>query len=131
MFIYFSNHLCLFYYSSQPKIFPWYDSDAYPSIYGRTEVSLVTFAKFGIRGCPSAKRDFAVAGHDPGANAADAWHPLSLRQTELDGVELESYIYFERPNPGWLSGQDCIDMDCDGPKVRNCFPVCSNFNLAP
>ena len=107
----------------QPNIFPWYDADAYPSIYGKTEVSSVTFAKFGKRHCPTTRRDFAVAGHDPGALAADAWHPVSLRQTEMVDVEFESVIYLQRPNPGWLSGQDCIDMDCDGPKVRNRYPV--------
>ncbi len=92
-------------------------------MYGRTEVTSVTFAKFGKRRCPTAKRDFAVAGHDPGAGAADAWHPVSLRQIEIVDVEVESKIYFQLPNPGWLSGQDCIDMDCDGPKVRYCFPL--------
>ena len=102
----------------QPNIFPWFDSDSYPSIYGRTEVLSVTFARFGKRQCALSKRDFAIAGHDPGANAADAWHPVSLSRIELVNVETESNIYLQRTNPGWLSGQDCIDMDCDGPKAR-------------
>ncbi len=80
-------------------------------------MSSVTFANFGKRQCAGAKRNFAIAGHSSGANAADAWHPTSLRATEFIGVDFESYIYMDRGNPGWLSGSDCIDMDCDGPKV--------------
>jgi hypothetical protein len=82
-------------------------------------VTSVTFAKFRKQRCPNAKRDYAVAGHDPGAVAADAWHPVSLRQTETVEVERESMVYLQLPNPRWLSGSDCIDMDCDGPKVRS------------
>ena len=81
-------------------------------------MSTVTFANFGKRKCAGAKRNFALAGHSSGANAADAWHPTSLRKIELVSVDFESYIYLDRGNPGWLSGSDCIDMDCDGPKVR-------------
>jgi hypothetical protein len=107
----------------QPDVSAWFDTEAYPSIYGRTEISFVTFANFGKGRCPTANRDFAVAGHDPEARATDAWHPVSLRQTEMVRVDYESAIYLQRPNPKWLSGQDCIDMDCDGPKVLLYLPV--------
>jgi hypothetical protein len=103
----------------QPEIAPWPDGQSYPSIYGRTELSSVTFAKFGKGRCPHGKRDFAVAGHDQTATAADAWHPMSLLQTEMVDVDVESMVYLQSPSPTWINAQDCIDMDCDGPKVNN------------
>jgi hypothetical protein len=104
----------------QPVAQPWFttDSGGYPSIYGRTEVSFVTFAIFGKTRCTRGKRDYAVAGHDPKSHTADAWHPLSLDHTERVDVEFESTIYLQSPNPDWLNDHDCIDMDCDGPKAR-------------
>jgi len=33
---------------------------------------------------------------------------------EVDG---DSMVRLQPPNPAWLNQADCIDMDCDGPKV--------------
>jgi hypothetical protein len=101
----------------QPYAAPWYDAESYPSIYGRTDISFVTFAKFGQNRCSGGKRDFAIAGHDQKAFAADAWHPVYLKQIELIDVDFKSTVYLHPPDPKWLNSGDCIDMDCDGPKV--------------
>jgi hypothetical protein len=87
------------------------------------QVSSVTFAGFGRAPAPCIKRDYALAGHDPSATAADAWHPVSLRGIELSGVDRESLARLPPPSPSWLNQADCIDMDCDGPRVRHAEPA--------
>ena len=76
---------------------------------------------------PCIKRDYALAGHDPSANAADAWHPMSLRKIELVAVDWESLALLQPPNPAWINQADCIDMDCDGPRVRPFDSSCSSL----
>lgn len=61
-----------------PRIKPWNDAGSYPSLYGATSISGVTFANFGI-GC-QGKRDYALSGN---SKAADHWHPVSLSDIEV------------------------------------------------
>jgi hypothetical protein len=82
------------------------------------QVFSVTFAGFGRAPAPCTKRDYALAGHDPSAIAADAWHPMTLREIELVEVDKESLVRLQPPSPAWINQADCIDMDCDGPRVR-------------
>lgn len=42
---------------------------------------------------------------------------MTLRNIEKVDVDAGSLAYLDPPNPGWINQADCIDMDCDGPKV--------------
>ena len=108
---------------TQPNLHPWSDADQYPAIYGQTEVSSVTFANFTIPPCAVAgdtqpKRDYAIAGHAANSIAADTWHPINVSGLQLVSVDDASKAYLQKGNPAWINQGDCIDMDCDGPKVR-------------
>ena len=83
-----------------------------------TQVSSVTFAGFGTAPAPCKLRDYAVAGEEGGQKAADSWHPMSLSGVELTGVDPKSLAWLQPASPAWLNPADCIDMDCDGPRVR-------------
>jgi hypothetical protein len=107
---------------AQPYLHPWSDADQYPAIYGQTEVSSVTFANFTMTQCAVAgdsqpKRDYAIAGHSANSLAADTWHPVNVSNLQFLNVDEASKAYLQRSNPGWINQGDCIDMDCDGPKV--------------
>lgn len=102
----------------QPVDSPWSSADVYPALYGRTLISSVTFARFNNRPC-AAIRDIAIAGFGWNFKSADSWSPISLSQLKFVMVDEDSRIYFPGPNPGWLNQADCIDMDCDGPKVHS------------
>ena len=54
----------------------------------------------------------------PGAEAADGWHPVITSNVELVAVEPQAVVHLNPPSPGWINQADCVDMDCDGPKVR-------------
>lgn len=108
-----------------PVIKAWYDAGAYPSLYGQTEVEGVTFAEYG-KPCSSGPRankwDATVSGVPQGGGAADAWGPLLLKSIETVNVAMEAKVNLYGPNPSWINQADCIDMDCDGPKVSLFFP---------
>lgn len=69
-----------------PKIKPWYNAGSYPSFYGATTISGVTFANFGI-GCVG-RRDFALAGN---GQAPDHWHPVSLSKIQVNPAIIASF----------------------------------------
>ncbi len=95
--------------------------DAYSLVDGQTDISGVTLANYGVSPCPADNevRDAAISGHALNAHAADGWHPVSLQSMELVGVDGDSMVRLQPPNPDWLNQADCIDMDCDGPKVQS------------
>ncbi len=106
--------------SLQPIVHPWNDVDAYSVVDGQTDISGVTLANYGVSPCPAENgiRDAAISGHALNAHAADGWHPVTLQSMELVGVDADSMVRLQPPNPDWLNQADCIDMDCDGPKVQ-------------
>ena len=92
----------------------------------------VSFARFFDEGCSYGS--FAI-GNNP--LSPDAVHPMHMSTTTKFNVSLNSLVFYYEPNVDWivqevmvsmhyedtlilctLSGttQDCIDMDCDGPK---------------
>jgi hypothetical protein len=107
----------------QPTAEPWDAHDVYPTIWGLTELKGITFSDFGVSPCDTGSdagaRNFAIAGHSPTARAADAWHPMSVREMEVVRVDADSVVRFPGPDSGWLNQDDCIDMDCDGPRVSS------------
>eukprot|EP00961_Rhodomonas_salina_P088399 1188685-Rhodomonas_salina.3 len=134
-----------------PKIKPWFDGGAYAALFGQTDLDGVTFANFG-QPCNTGPRagrwDHAVTGVPPSAGMADGWHPLTLKNMELVNVAMEAKIrmsgtsiahpqgnqvLLQPPNPSWINQADCIDMDCDGPKVHanpswsSAVPTCAAY----
>ena len=107
--------------SMAPKIFNWYNAASYPSLWGQTFLDEITFAKFG-KYCTSGARggvvDAALSGIPPRDGAADAWHPVITTNIELVQVDPKARVFLNPPDPAWINHEDCIDMDCDGPKVR-------------
>lgn len=94
-----------------PKIKPWNDAGSYPSLLGRTDTDKVTYAYFEAR---CQKVDSAVRAN---FNAADANHPLYSTRAETVRVDVgTSTVALFRSNARWISQDDCIDMDCDGPR---------------
>ena len=111
----------------------------YPVIDGRVEATNVTFARFfSPTNCPY--NVFAI-GNNP--LSPDAVHPMEMRQTGKINVNRDNIAFYYEPNPAWIVQevsklavctrctavpsvkvhvhvsiltQDCIDMDCDGPK---------------
>jgi hypothetical protein len=79
----------------------------------------ITFANFGVSPCASdgGSRDVAISGHALNSHAADGVHPMTIQSVELINVDGDSLVRLQPPNPSWLNRADCIDMDCDGPKV--------------
>lgn len=105
-----------------PKIHSWFETAPEPSLYGITELSAVRFVNFSTP-CWSAEgprretRDLALASMPSKANPADGLGPLVIKGLRMEGVDDDSMFLFQKTDPKWINGADCIDMDCDG--LRN------------
>lgn len=112
--------------TDSPLIKPWYNGGQYGALWGQTFLDDITFAKFG-QYCNSGPRggivDAVISGLPTGAEAADAWHPVTTTNIELVQVERKARVFFNPASPEWINQADCIDMDCDGPKVRTMWSL--------
>ena len=105
-----------------PKIHPWWETAPYPSLYGLTEISGVTFANFGVActvGPRKGTRDRALSAMPSQANVADANAPLRLWNITAVAVEEDSLMYFPSTSPSWINGADCIDMVRTGTREKS------------
>ena len=48
--------------------------------------------------------------------ASDGQHPHHFEQITLDATSQNSLIKLHKPSEGWIVLDDCVSMDCDGPK---------------
>jgi hypothetical protein len=86
-----------------PIIDPWFSIHKYPSIYGRTELQGVTFAKFGEpckEGARRWKSDYLIGvnKHSP-----DAHHPVRVRGIEMVDVGDDNVVKFAELHDGWIN----------------------------
>lgn len=111
--------------SMAPKIHGWNDGDAYQTLYGQTEVHDVTFANYQRSahcqdGPRQNGRDFMVSNRyvvsSAGGNQADGNHPVVLKSVEKVNSQEDSLVHWQLGSSGWITQEDCIDMDCDGPR---------------
>ena len=89
----------------------WHLATHYPVIDGDCIVSNVTFANFKNRGCSFS--DFSITNNPI---SPDAVTPITIRNSKMVLVEEKSTMHFYPPDPAWVVQEDCVDMDCDGPK---------------
>jgi plastocyanin len=91
---------------------PWHKVKSYPTIAGQVNLTSVTFARFGNYQ-PCEHDSFAVGNNEL---SPDAMHPNYFENTKLIDVDPLKIAHLWPPNPAWIVQEDCIDMDCDGPK---------------
>ena len=89
----------------------WHLATHYPVIDGDCLVSNVTFANFMNRGCSFS--DYSITNNPI---SPDAVTPITIRNSNMVQVEETSTMHFYPPDPAWVVQEDCVDMDCDGPK---------------
>ena len=111
------------------KIFKiWHRAQHYPVIDGDFRIINTTFVNFKDRGCRFS--DYSVTNNPA---SPDAVTPLSIQNTKKIDVDEKSLMFFYPPNPAWIVQEDCVDMDCDGPKhalIRDLDgSFTSNFNI--
>ncbi|KAI6655737.1 Fibrocystin-L-like [Oopsacas minuta] len=94
------------------KIFKqWHKANHYPVIDGDCLVSNVTFANFQNRDCTFS--DFAITNNPV---SPDAVTPITIQRSNIIHVDDNLLMHFYPPNIAWIVQEDCVDMDCDGPK---------------
>eukprot|EP00117_Sycon_ciliatum_P037364 scpid335/ scgid27970/ Fibrocystin-L; Polycystic kidney and hepatic disease 1-like protein 1 len=108
----------------------WHLPKSYPGIRGRMEVSDVAFARFypipsSFPGCPVGQ--FAVMNNDL---SPDAMHPLHMERTVRLDVGANNLAFMYPPKLGWINQEDCVDMDCDGPKHSIVLDLDGTFTAA-
>ena len=89
----------------------WHLATHYPVIDGDCLVSNVTFANFENRGCNFS--DYSITNNPI---SPDAVTPITIRNSKMVLVGETSTMYFYPPDHKWVVQEDCVDMDCDGPK---------------
>jgi hypothetical protein len=91
---------------------PWAKlQTSYASLWGETRFDGVTFASYGVDSCD--RRSHAV---ETNANIPDAFMPLMFKNVVWNSVDANSKIYIHKPSERWIVLDDCVTMDCDGPK---------------
>lgn len=91
---------------------PWHLPITYPAIAGQVNITSVTFARFKDYG-PCNHTSYVIANNKL---SPDAMHPNYFEKTGLIDIESDRIAHLYPPNPAWIVQEDCIDMDCDGPK---------------
>ena len=84
---------------------------SYPGLAADFRVVNTTFARFIESPC-------GVASHliESSPAAAEVAAPMFFEALTLVDVNREQMVKFHRPSRGWISIDDCVTMDCDGPK---------------
>jgi hypothetical protein len=92
----------------------------YGSINGSTWVNNTVFASFGTDAC--GRRNYMVTNN---GLSPDANHPIYIQNASIVNSNTNSSVYLFSPNPAWINPTDCVDMDCDGPRVikSNCLDL--------
>ena len=89
----------------------WHKASHYPVIDGDCKIINVTFVNFNERGCSFS--DFSITNNPV---SPDAVTPITIEKSKLIQVDSDLLMHFYPPNPAWIVQEDCVDMDCDGPK---------------
>ena len=90
---------------------PPHTISSYPALYGKVRFSTVTFASFHADSCGFANHALMSNPKSP-----DWTTPHDFTSVTWVDVATNSKVYFHPPNPSWINEEDCVDMDCDGPK---------------
>ena len=89
----------------------WHKASHYPVIDGDCRIINVTFVNFNERGCSFS--DFSITNNPV---SPDAVTPITIEKSKMIQVHGDLLMHFYPPNPAWIVQEDCVDMDCDGPK---------------
>jgi hypothetical protein len=90
---------------------PWIKTQsAYQALWGKSTVSTTRFFKFG----PNCNMKNQAIESNP--MASDGQHPHMFKSITLDKESRRSLVKLHPPDEGWIVLDDCVSMDCDGPK---------------
>jgi hypothetical protein len=90
------------------KVFPWDDADAYPALYGFTQVGDVTFVNFSVpctSGPKARQRQFAISAFAH----SDSLAPLRTKSIILVNVDPESIVSLPDPDPAWINPSENLE----------------------
>jgi hypothetical protein len=113
------------------KVFPWDDADAYPAVYGFTQVEDVTFVNFSVpctSGTKARQRHFAISAFGP--LHSDSLAPLRTKSINLVNVDPESIVSLPDPDPGWINpseNRQSYFLTLSGICCRHCNADCCEF----
>jgi len=97
---------------------PWIKTQAtYQAVWGRATVLRTSFTKFG-EDCKMAGSDITIDQRviESNPEASDGQHPHMFQEITMDRASRESLLKLHPPKSGWVVLDDCVTMDCDGPK---------------
>jgi len=95
-------------------------AEAYASLYGGSCFMDIQLLNYGEK----CGRDFYGIGTS--SRWSEHQHMMELQFVTFDGPETHRY-QFSRPNLGWISIADCVDMDCDGLKRSMLVDLTGDF----
>ena len=96
--------------SMTPEKKPWLKlQTSYPSLAGQVSFVQTTFARFVASPCGVASRAIESNPMVP-----DAVHPHSFASITM--VDVPNIVHLHPPSRSWIAIDDCVAMDCDGPK---------------
>ncbi|CAG5089689.1 Oidioi.mRNA.OKI2018_I69.PAR.g12308.t1.cds [Oikopleura dioica] len=95
-------------------------AEAYASLYGGSCFMDIQLMNFGEK----CGRDFYGIGTS--SRWSEHQHMMELQFVTFDGPSTHRY-QFSRPNLGWISIADCVDMDCDGLKRSMLVDLTGDF----
>ena len=93
---------------------PWIKTQAgYQAIWGKATVFRTSFTKFGST--PQCTFD-SIQSIESNPMASDGQHPHMFSEITMDESSRLSLVKLHAPSAGWVVLDDCVSMDCDGPK---------------
>ena len=85
---------------------------SYPQLFGEVRVTDTGFQRYGLPNlCGVASHVFENI-----PTAADANYPHLFANVTIDASSMQNISLFTPPSRTWITIDDCVAMDCDGPK---------------
>jgi hypothetical protein len=91
---------------------PWHKlMTSYAALWGETRFNGVAFANYDLDSCGRRSHAF-----ETNAAVPDAFMPFIFENVAWSNVPLDSKFFIHKPIAAWIALDDCVTMDCDGPK---------------
>ena len=87
---------------------------SYPQLFGEVHVESTTILRYGLdAGCANGRQSHVLENIPA---AADANYPQFYSNITIDASSRLNISHFTPPKREWITIDDCVAMDCDGPK---------------
>lgn len=89
-------------------------ASSYPQLFGEVHIERSSILRYGLAsGCGNGRESHVLENIEA---AADANYPQFFSNVSIDASSRTNISHFSPPKREWITIDDCVAMDCDGPK---------------